>query len=265
VETNPQWHANGGPVAMAQTSAGTLYLYDASRDDMRAYLESHDPSAVQRVRRWLPRVASRGASGMLADDQVAALEDGDVEGVIEQYLTSPGNQKRVHAVASSPASRRAVGESAVAYFDRLLRMPADAAAPAIEGEAMPMPPPAPPMPLRAASWAIGALAMGVLLSGLAALFSYRAYEHEQAMRVDVDAARAQLLAAVDRRAGEARTQVAALRSENAALRERLENLERLERARRTAPDVRPTRSPARSPEGARKAAKDAKSRDRAHR
>ena len=262
---------------MAQAAIGTVYLYEAAQDDVRAYAGPPELDAMGRVRRMLPRIASRGAAGPLDDDHVARLDDDEVERVIDQYLASPDNVRRANAVA--PALKRAPGEPAVPAFDRLMR-------------AVPHAPPVVPvaaesvavavatMPSRALSWGLAAVGMGVLLSALAALFSYRAYEREQAMQAEVERSRLAMQALVERRADEGRTQLAALRSENVALRGRIEQVEQsLENARRARAvaraeaaraeaaraEAKATRSPDRQTEAARRAAKDARTRDRARR
>ena len=259
---------SGGPVAMAQTAIGTVYLYEAAQDDVRAYPGPPELDAMGRVRRLLPRIASRGAAGPLDDDHMARLGDDEVERVIEQYLASPDNVRRASAVAA--ALKRAPGEPAVPAFDRLMRaVPHAPPVVPIPEEAVAAP--VASVPPRALSWGLAAVGMGVLLSALAALFSYRAYEREQEMQAEAVRSRLALQALVNRRADEGRAQLAALRSENAALRGRIEQVEQaLENARHARAaaaraEAKATRTPDRQSEAARKAAKDARTRDRARR
>ena len=241
-----------GPVAMASTSLGTVYLYEAAPDDVREYATLDGLGAAERTRWLLARVGSLG-KGPLTDDEVASLPGDEVERLAEQYLDSPQNQRRRDSLGKGPQAR-AAAESAVAYLDRVLRhgsaapATAAAAATAFPGDAA-------PRPARALPWALAALVMGCVLSGLAALFTWRAYEHETAMEAESQRLRAQLKLESARQVQEVQAQLATLRAHDDELRQRVAKLE----ARAA------TRSPDRSTVPAKRDEKGAKTRSRTRR
>jgi hypothetical protein len=118
--------ASSGPSAMAQTSLGTIFLYEASDDDILAC--SRAATAMAGIRGLLERVGSKSgpdASAVpprLTSGEVASLTAPEIESLLEIYLGSPKNQwyQMKSLEANSPIVRGG-GESASAYFDRLIR------------------------------------------------------------------------------------------------------------------------------------------------
>lgn len=240
-----------GPAAMASASIGMVWLYDAAADDVRAYAALDSLGALGRVRWLLPRVGSLANGGPLGDEAAAALSDAEVERLAEQYVDTPANQRRAEALGPTPALRRGTGESAVAYLDRVLRS-------SVAAEEKPREPVAPvahpTANARVLSLGIAALVMGVVLCGLAALFSYRAYEREGALQADVERVRLEMRALLARQAEDGRAKLVTLEQQNRDMRARLERLE-----------ARPTRSPDRTPDRATPASKGAKPRTQTRR
>lgn len=246
-----------GPVAMASTSLGTVYLYEAAADDVREYATHDALGASGRVCWLLARVGSLG-SGPLKDEEVASLGAEEVERLAQQYLDSPQNVRRRDSLGTGPLARGAA-ESAVAYLDRVLRHGVVAApGTAHDAGAPPFPSAAPARHARTWSWALAALVMGCLLGGLAALFTWRAYERELAMESQLQAWRAQAQLEASRQAQQVQqvqSQLATVRGQNDELRQRVARLE----ARGL------TRSPDRSPDLAKRDAKAVKPRSKTRR
>jgi hypothetical protein len=248
-ETQKAAVGEGGPVAMARTANGTVYLYEVGSDDLRAYAARDGFSAGERVRWLLARVASRGTSGPLSDEQLTAMGEPDIEALAEQLLDTPQMQQRVAAMVAHGAPTRAPSESAVAFLDRVLRRPEP-----VQPAAGPSATSTGRDPRWMLPWAIAALGMGCILSALAALFTYRGYEREVALETQVQRLRVQLEATTAQRDEQARSAMQALLAQNQELRTRIERLE-----------ARPTRSPDRTLERSTPAAKAAKPRSRTRR
>ncbi len=88
-----------GPVGMASTPIGTVFLYEMAAGDLAEYERQPYADASDRVRWLLSRVASKGSAGdggerpaMLTRDEAAGLADADVESLTDVFLTSPANQ-----------------------------------------------------------------------------------------------------------------------------------------------------------------------------
>jgi hypothetical protein len=115
-----------GPAAMAPTSIGTVFLYEAGEDDIREYGEGRD-TAEERIRRLLQRIASKssadahGLPGTLTAAEVQSLTQAEVESLFEIYLGSPLNQwYQMKSLEANNPIVRGGGESASAFFDRLM-------------------------------------------------------------------------------------------------------------------------------------------------
>ena len=234
-----------GPVGMASTPVGTVFLYEMGAGDLAEYERQPYEDAKDRVRWLLTRVASKSSAGageerpaMLTRSEVAALGDDDVEQLADVFLASPSNQW--HARKSQDVGAlgpRAEDEGASSYLDRLVRWRStqpseivvrrseDAFAPATVA----------PKPVDAGmrqllSWVSAGLAITVLLSTAALAFAAMAYfeakddHHANALW------RAEMKRMQEARAPAAEKLVSELSAENARLRYRLELREAKNRA-----------------------------------
>ena len=125
--TSPEFQAPSGPAAMTRTSLGTIFLYDLADGDISRYRQSREGTAAERARRLLGRIASKSSAGAgdnrptLSPQEVSSLTTPEVEALFEVYLGSPRNQWfYTKAREASNGVVRSKGESAVAFFDRLL-------------------------------------------------------------------------------------------------------------------------------------------------
>jgi hypothetical protein len=116
-----------GPAAMAPTSLGMIFLYEIGADDLSAYRQARGRTPLQRIRGLLERIASKSSSEAgekpptLGASDVAALTTAEIESLFEIFLGSPMNQwYAMKAREANHAVVRGRGESAVAYFDRLI-------------------------------------------------------------------------------------------------------------------------------------------------
>lgn len=241
--STPETAIDRGPVAMASTSLGTLYLCELEPRHLEQYDLATTGTAAQRVRSLLPRIASRaGATSSgptLTPADVAALRDDEVEQLVEAYLSSPGNLRRDREVGRAP------GESAVGYFDRLVQWematrtvgladevgsrPVEAREPAAERgrDAGLLRPGA-----IAIAWAL--LATSTLLSFAAAWYARESYERAEAARAANEQWQAEMKAIAERNASSFEKGRRALAQENAVLRARMETLEARSAAARQA-------------------------------
>jgi hypothetical protein len=112
-----------------QTSVGELELFAQRFEDIGPFskLPADDPPS-QRLRAYLPRIASRGAQGgsgsRVAIDEATCLQlsDEDMERIAEAYLTLPSVRKIAEDQRARASSmERAVAEMSTTYLDRLLR------------------------------------------------------------------------------------------------------------------------------------------------
>lgn len=235
-----------GPVGMASTPIGTVFLYEMAGGDLAEYARLPYGDAAERVRWLLARVASRSSAGegaerptMLSRDDTAALAEEHVESLAEVFMTSPANQwhARMAQEAGSLAFRGET-ESAVGYLDRLVRcraaLPAEAA-PRREAFTPFAGEPAGAKSPEAAtrqllSWVSAGLAITVLLSTAALAFAALSYFEAKADREAAELWRADMRRLQETKAPGAEKLVSELSAENARLRYRLELVDAKSRA-----------------------------------
>jgi hypothetical protein len=261
-----------GPECAVLTSIGTVYLYRLTPADLRAFRELPATRlAIDKFRVLLTRIASLHVSdkgildaGPLTADQVESLADDEVERIAESYLDGTTVRWYRHEGASATISViRNSNEPATKFLDRLLhwyamRGPGRASG---EGEAraattgqFPRPRMVPPDTLvltRREAWiALGALALLAIL-GIGAFLQHYLLVH--ALQRQQDA----LIAQVKETNAMLASNAAQASQENARLRQRLDALDSMLRARSAvaAERTREAKAPA----------KPAASKTRAHR
>ncbi|HUP29462.1 MAG TPA: hypothetical protein VM122_04760 [Usitatibacter sp.] len=256
-----------GPVGMASTPIGTIFLYEMAAGDLQEYSRQPYEDARDRVRWLLSRVASRSSTGngngddrpaMLTREETAALADADVESLVEVFLTSPANQWHSRkAQDAGTLAFRGEDESAVAYLDRLVgwraTLPAEAAprrdAFVPFASEAPRPQAADAGTSSVLGWVSAGLAISVLLSTAALAFAAMSYFEGKADHQANEAWRADMLRMQQeaKPAGSDKL-VAELSAENARLRYRLELVDAKVRSpvRPSAPRPAPKPQPARS-------------------
>ena len=236
-----------GPVGMASTPIGTVFLFEMAAGDLAEYERQPYADASDRVRWLLSRVASKGSAAdggerpaMLTRDETAGLTDADVESLTDVFLTSPANQW--HARKSQEAGMlafRGEDESAVDYFDRLVRwratLPAEVVAPRRDAFA-PFTSDVPRVKTPEAAsrqlltWVSAGLAISVLLSAASLVFAAMSYFEAQADHQASELWRADMRRMQEKKAPGAEKLVSELSAENARLRYRLELLDAKSRA-----------------------------------
>ena len=191
-----------GPVGMAATPIGMVFLYEMGAGDVTEFARQPYEAAIDRVRWLLTRVASKASAAglgserpaMLERAEVASLGDDDVQSIVEVFLSSPENEWQSHRAEESGAvAPRAADESAVQYLDRLVQW--RSALPLQEAARRPQapsgfpslastppnapfpaaPPRADPPMSRVLTWVSAGLALTVLLSVAALAFGAMSY------------------------------------------------------------------------------------------
>jgi hypothetical protein len=254
-----------GPVGMASTPIGTVFLYEMAPGDLAEYERQPYADAGDRVRWLLSRVASKSSAGngaerpaMLTRGETATLSGDDVEALAEVFVASPANQWHARKAQESGAlALRGEDESAVDYFDRLVRwrgsLPPEVAAPRRDAfvpfaqeSARAKPPEAATRQLL--SWVSAGLAISVLLSSAALAFAAMSYFEAKADHQASESWRADTRRMQETKAPGAEKLVAELSAENARLRYRLELIDAKTRAAvkpgtpRSSPRSQPVRS-----------------------
>lgn len=191
-----------GPVGMAATPIGMLFLYEMGAGDVTEFARQPYEAAIDRVRWLLTRVASKASAGMggerpamLGRAEVASLGDDDVQSIVEVFLSSPENEWQAHRAADAGAMPpRADDEGAVQYLDRLVQWRASlplhetarrpqapaTAFPSLASTPLETPfpvatPRADPPMSRVLTWVSAGLALTVLLSVAALAFAAMSY------------------------------------------------------------------------------------------
>src|SRR5947208_13081611 len=84
-----------GPVAMAMTSLGTLFLHEPVVSDLADYPERSHDDPIRGVRWMLTRIASRSSGAdwqekrsRLSPEEVAILPDDEIDALLEPFLAS---------------------------------------------------------------------------------------------------------------------------------------------------------------------------------
>jgi hypothetical protein len=113
------------PVAAEPTSIGTLYLYRLRSSDLEALITLSGEAPVNRIRAFLPYVASLFEVGFreerppLANNSAEKLSEEEVEQLAERYLKTMSHAPRTDEALPSPI--REPAETATSYLDRLLK------------------------------------------------------------------------------------------------------------------------------------------------
>lgn len=114
------------PIRVA-TGLGTLALRPRRFGDLGAVADiAPDDTSAARLRRLFARVATvEGEGAPLSSGLAGALEDEDLEAVADAYLAMPDVRLLSEGGAGREPLAREVGETAIAYLDRLLRADQD--------------------------------------------------------------------------------------------------------------------------------------------
>lgn len=115
-------------VAEADTSIGPIFLFPLRVSDVSEYAKLPDQPSTERIRGYLPCIASLSADISLDKERVAItaeqleqLSDDEIETLAEAYaLSSAFRETREGSIDRAPVARKP-GEAATAYLDRLLR------------------------------------------------------------------------------------------------------------------------------------------------
>jgi hypothetical protein len=115
------------PVASVPTSIGTLFLYNLRESDVSAIEDLTETEPIDRVRAYLPFVASlskiqrfKEHRPPLTSDEVDRLPDSEIELIAETYSTLLLKRSAGGNDAEEKPQRRS-SEDASAYLDRLLK------------------------------------------------------------------------------------------------------------------------------------------------
>lgn len=115
-------------VTEADTSIGRILLFPLRVSDVSEYAKLPDQPSIERIRGYLPCIASLSADYSLDKERVAItaeqldqLSDDDIETLAEAYASSSAfRETREGSKDRAPVARES-GEAATAYLDRLLR------------------------------------------------------------------------------------------------------------------------------------------------
>ena len=119
-------------LAVVDTSIGRVFLFPLRVSDTIEYAKLPDVPSIQRIRCYLPSIASLSADNSvdhkrlaITADQVGQLSDDEIEALAEAYASSSEfRETEEETDAKTPVSREP-GETATAYLDRLLRYVVD--------------------------------------------------------------------------------------------------------------------------------------------
>lgn len=111
--------------AAVDTSIGRIFLLPFQRLYPSEYTKQPDQSSIERIRSYLPYIASLSASDeervKITAEQLDQLLDDDIEALAEAYASSSAFRKTREGSKDQAAVARESGEAATAYLDRLLR------------------------------------------------------------------------------------------------------------------------------------------------
>jgi len=114
------------------TSIGRVFLFPLRVSDTRAYAKLPNLSSIQRIRGYLPCIASLSAYNSLdhrrlaiTAEQVDQLSDDEIEALAEAYASSSEFRETEEETDGKAPVSREPGETATAYLDRLLRYVVD--------------------------------------------------------------------------------------------------------------------------------------------
>lgn len=115
-------------VAEADTSIGRVFLFPLRVADSIEYAKLPDQPATERIRDFLPCIASLSADYSLDKERVAItadqldqLLDDDIEALAEAYASSSAFRETREGSKDRAPVTREPGEAATVYLDRLLR------------------------------------------------------------------------------------------------------------------------------------------------
>ena len=115
-------------LAVIDTSIGRVFLFPLRVSDTHAYAKLPDLSSIQRIRGFLPCIASLSADNSLdlkrlaiTVDQVDQLSDDEIETLAEAYASSSEFRETDVETEGKALVSREPGEVATVYLDRLLR------------------------------------------------------------------------------------------------------------------------------------------------
>lgn len=107
------------PIANIQTSIGELFLLPLLVSDIENYKSISDDGPVNRIRRFLPRIASLSPDHVfnkeretISDEHVEKLSDDDIEIIADAYVV---NEKELKNLSNNN------GESAASFLDRCMQ------------------------------------------------------------------------------------------------------------------------------------------------
>lgn len=114
-------------VAEVDTPIGKVYLFPLRVSDLRAFSDQSATDAVERIRAFLPYIASLSPEYALKQervgltaDQVTNLSEQTVESIAEAYALSDGLRSAREGDKDREPIVRATDEPATAFLDRLL-------------------------------------------------------------------------------------------------------------------------------------------------
>lgn len=115
-------------LAVVDTSIGRVFLFPLRVSDTREYAKLPDLPSIQRIRGYLPCIASLSADNSLDQkrlaitaEQVDQLSDDEIEVLAEAYASSSEFRETDVETEGKALVSRESGEVATAYLDRLLR------------------------------------------------------------------------------------------------------------------------------------------------
>jgi hypothetical protein len=107
------------PIANIQTSIGELFLLPLLVSDIENYKSISDDGPVNRIRRFLPRIASLSPDNVfnkeretISDEHVEKLSDDDIDIIADAYVV---NEKELKNLSNNN------GESAASFLDRCMQ------------------------------------------------------------------------------------------------------------------------------------------------
>lgn len=115
-------------VGKVPTTVGTVYLYRLRVSDVIAFSSLSGKNSVERIRAFLPRIASlaeakgfRDERPPLATEEVGQLSNVEVEKIASAYVEVLNCEQRVEGDLGTNKLVRESGESATAYLDRRMK------------------------------------------------------------------------------------------------------------------------------------------------
>lgn len=114
-------------IAEADTSIGRVFLFPLRVSDVSRYAKLPDQPSAERIRRYLPCIASLSADYSLGKERAAIttedfdqLSNDEIEALAEAYASSIAFRETREGSKDRPPVAREPGEAATTYLDRLL-------------------------------------------------------------------------------------------------------------------------------------------------